>query len=74
MEFTAIGDTVNAASRLEGLTKQLGWTIVASGDTIHAAGPVVTTGKRAEMPVKGREGYIQVFEVTGFKPEKGGES
>jgi len=37
-EFTAIGDTVNTASRLESLTKELGWTIVASAATIKAAG------------------------------------
>jgi adenylate cyclase len=73
MDFTAIGDTVNTASRLEGLTKQLGWTIVASSATIGAAGPDVLTGKRERMTVKGREGYVEVFEVIGVKSEKGGE-
>ena len=73
MEFTAIGDVVNTASRLEGLTKELGWTIVASSATIHAAGPDVLTGKEEKVIVKGREGEIEVFEVIGFKPEKGGE-
>ena len=29
--FTALGDTVNIASRLEGQTKELGWPVVASG-------------------------------------------
>jgi adenylate cyclase len=73
MEFTAIGDTVNTASRLESLTKELGWTIVASSTTIDAAGPGVSIGKSGKMPVKGREKYVEVFEVIGLKPEKGGE-
>ncbi len=74
MEFTAIGDVVNTASRLEGLTKEFGWTIIASSATIHAAGSDVLTGKREKVLLKGREEEIEVFEVMGLKSEKGGES
>jgi adenylate cyclase len=66
-EFTAIGDTVNTASRLEGLTKELGWTIVASADTIKAAGPGVVTGGAKEVLVKGRQGPVEVLEVKSLK-------
>ncbi|MGA9756709.1 MAG: adenylate/guanylate cyclase domain-containing protein [Desulfobaccales bacterium] len=66
LEFTAIGDTVNTASRLEGLTKELGWTIVASQSTIEAA-PGVVTGGQATRVVKGRKEPIQVFEVLGLE-------
>ncbi len=73
MEFTAIGDVVNTASRLEGLTKELGWIIVASSATIHAVDQDVLTGRQEKVTVKGREGKIEVFEVIGIQTEKGGE-
>ncbi len=66
-EFTAIGDTVNTASRLEGLTKELGWQIVASEATIEAAGPGVVTGGREERRVKGRQEPVVVLEVKGLE-------
>jgi len=70
MEYTAIGDTVNVASRLEGVTKTLGWVIAASQRTIDAAGEAVITGRQEKVQVKGREVPLEVFEVIGLR-EKG---
>lgn len=64
MEFTAIGDTVNLASRLEGMTKQLGCVILASESTITAAGPSVVCGRSEVVCVKGRKQSVRVFEVV----------
>lgn len=68
LEYTAIGDTVNAASRLESLTKELGWTIVASKNTIEAA-PGVVTGRKEIRMVKGRKEPVEVFEVMDLNDE-----
>ncbi|MDD5176402.1 MAG: adenylate/guanylate cyclase domain-containing protein [Sterolibacterium sp.] len=70
-EFTAIGDTVNIASRLEGVTKTLGCVIVASKELIDSAGCGVLTGKHEWVKVKGREQPVEVFEILGMEDGKG---
>jgi adenylate cyclase len=69
LEYTAIGDTVNTASRLEGLSKELGWTIVASRATLSAANPGVVAGDSRTVTVKGRREPIEVCEILGLDPE-----
>lgn len=67
MEYTAIGDTVNTASRLESASKELRWTIVASAATISASAGIALTGGHDDIHVKGREQAVEVFEVIGVK-------
>ncbi|HAA03999.1 MAG TPA: adenylate/guanylate cyclase domain-containing protein [Syntrophobacteraceae bacterium] len=69
MEFTSIGDAVNIASRLENLSKELGWTIVASRAAVDAAGAGILLGRQAVRQVKGRQESVEVLEVTGFAVE-----
>ena len=73
-EFTAIGDTVNAASRLEGVTKELGCVVVASAATVAAAGPGVNTGRRETVKVKGKDEPIEVYEILGLEGEATGQT
>jgi adenylate cyclase len=65
-DFTPIGDTVNAASRLEGVTKDLKCVVVASEASVKAAGDGVRTGKAETVTVKGRSEAIRAFEIIGI--------
>ncbi len=66
-DFTAIGDTVNIASRLEGQTKELGWPVVASEVTIGAAGDAVVHGAHRVVHLRGRTKPVLVYEVISLK-------
>ncbi len=69
--YTAIGDTVNLASRLEGLNKKFGTRIIISETTFREAGDSVEARMIGRVRVKGRSEPIAVYEPLCAKGELG---
>jgi adenylate cyclase len=64
MDYTAIGDTVNTASRLEGMCTKYGVSSVISKETADACGGIFALLPLDLVRVKGRSAGIPIFTVV----------
>lgn len=67
MEFGVIGDAINVASRLEGLTKDYGGALLVSGATWALLGGRFEGEALGEVRVKGREAPVSLYAVRAEK-------
>ncbi|VIO75028.1 adenylate/guanylate cyclase domain-containing protein [Bradyrhizobium ivorense] len=64
--YTAMGDGVNVASRLEGMNKQFGTAICLSDSVVNTVGSEILVRPLRRVVVKGREQRFMVYELLGI--------
>lgn len=64
-QYTAMGDTINVASRLEGLNKQFGTSILVSAATRDAVMESFEFRPLGLVQVKGRAEKVDIWELAG---------
>lgn len=60
-EFTAVGDTVNVAARIENLTREYGNELLLSAATARRVGPDQPLRPIAQVRLKGRTEAVELF-------------
>jgi adenylate cyclase len=69
ISYTALGDGVNLAARLEPLCKQYGVTVLVSETIVKEVGDAFVFRRVDRVAVKGKSSGIDVYELLGRKGE-----
>lgn len=65
-KFSVTGDPINVASRIEGLTRELGVDILVSDDIRRALDDAFLLRAMPILPVKGKAGPVPTFHMRGL--------
>jgi adenylate cyclase len=58
--ITAIGDAVNTANRIEGLTKEYGVELAVSAQVVDRAGLDLPNPRREEIEIRGKQERLEI--------------
>jgi class 3 adenylate cyclase/ABC-type nitrate/sulfonate/bicarbonate transport system substrate-binding protein len=67
LSYTALGDGVNVAARLEGINKRFGTTICISDSVYNQANADILTRPIERVQVKGRKSEFMIYELLAIR-------
>jgi adenylate cyclase len=70
VDYTAVGESINLASRMEGLNKYLGTKILVTEETHRGIGGRLLTRFLGSFRLKGFEKSVKVYELVGALDQK----
>jgi adenylate cyclase len=71
VDYTALGENINLASRMEGLNKYMGTDVLITGDVYRAVSDKFTTRFCGKFKLKGFERAVEVYELIADAAQAG---